>query len=261
MGIASARHALELLTLLAREQEVRVRDVAARLAVDKSTASRLLSTLVETGFASVDADTRRYYLGPAAVDVGLAFLRQTDIRRTLRPFLEDLFRRANETVLLVVEDRGSAVVIDKVEPAHALRTHAVIGERVPLHCGSAAKALLAFYPPERVESIIHAPVLARFTPNTIVDPDRLRDRLAEIRRLGYSASQEEVNLGAAGVGAPVFNHLGEPVAAISVGGPIVRLSAERLAELAKVVTDVAFRASAHLGFRQGAGELPSYIRA
>lgn len=250
MEIASVKRALEVLLLLAREKEVRVGDIAERFGVNKSTASRLLATLAETGFATADLQTRHYRLGPAAADVGLAFLRQTDIRETLRPFLEELFRLTNETVLLVVELQGEAICIDKVEPAHRVRTHAVIGERVPMHCGSAAKALLAYYPPERVEALIREKGLVRFTANTIVDPEQLRQRLQEIRERGYSVSVEEYNLGAAGVGAPIFNHAGEPVASISVGGPKTRMTDERIAELAKVVTDVAFRASMHLGYRK-----------
>jgi DNA-binding IclR family transcriptional regulator len=249
MAIVAAKHALETLLILAQEREVRVTDVARRLGLSKSTSSRLLATLAGLGFAAPEAKTGRYRLGPAAADVGLAFLRQTDIRETLRPFLAELFRRTNETVLLIVEVNGEAVCIDKVESAHSLRTHAVIGERVPMHCGSAAKALLAFYPPERVEAIIESKGLTRFTANTIGEVAELHRRLAEIRRTGYSVSVEEVNLGAAGVGAPVFNHLGEAVAAISVGGPKVRLTPERLEELAEVIKDVAAQASVHLGYR------------
>lgn len=249
MEITSVKRALEVLLLLARQKEVRVADVTERLGVNKSTSSRLLATLAEMGFASVDPLTRRYTLGTAAADVGLAFLRQNDIRETLRPFLEELFRRTNETVLLVAEIQGEAVCIDKVEPEHTLRTHAVIGERVPMHCGSAAKALLAFYPSERVEEIVHEKGLPRLAPNTISDPEVLKQKLQEIRERGYSQSVEEYNLGAAGVGAPIFNYTGAPVAAISVGGPKARLTAERMVELAVAVKDVAARASSRLGYR------------
>lgn len=247
--ITSVKRALATLTYLAQHREARVTDIAVFLQVNKSNASRLLQTLANEGYVDRCEQSGRYRLGLSAANVGLAFLQSFELRDVVRPFLMRLFEQTEETVLLVIPTTdGSAMCIDKIEPTHYLRTHARIGERVPIHCGSAAKALLAHMSEARIDELVRSAPLEQFTPNTITDPKKLNEELARIRDLGYSISKAETTLGVAGVAAPVFDHTGKAIAALSVGGPDTRLTPQRISEFSTYVLESAREASMALGY-------------
>ena len=253
MVISSVERALDTLVYLARVREARVVDVAAHLQVDKSNASRLLNTLAKKGFVERSSETGKFRLGMVAGEIGLAVLHQFELRERTRPYLGQLFELTQETVLLMIPTvTGEAMCIDKLEPTHSLRTHAQIGERVPLHSGSAAKVLLAFGDERQREAVLSKP-LRRFTPNTIVDPDELRKELEKIRNQGFAVSRGETSIGAVGVAAPLFDYSGRVVAAFSVGGPEGRITPERIPVFARYVKEVAAQASRALGYQGAAG--------
>jgi DNA-binding IclR family transcriptional regulator len=115
------------------------------------------------------------------------------------------------------------------------------------HCISSGKALLAHLPQRRLESIL-AQELPRFTEKTITDPIRLQEELKRVRQQGYAVAQEELEIGLSAVAAPVWNHRGEVVAAVSVSGPSFRLSSEKIPDLAELTRQVANEISHRLGY-------------
>ena len=119
--IASVDNALRLLMLFRAEPRVRLSDASEHLGVAHSTAHRLMAMLAYHGFVRQEPDSRAYVAGPALVEIGLAAVRQLDIRRHARPVLESLASSLGETVHLAVLEGGNVRYLDAVESSRALR--------------------------------------------------------------------------------------------------------------------------------------------
>jgi DNA-binding IclR family transcriptional regulator len=164
------------------------------------------------------------------------------------PFLTELRDIAQETVHLVVLDQGQVAYIDKVECSKAVRMHSAVGRRGYMHCTAVGKAILAHMPVTDVHQILADHGLPSCTPNTITDSHSLHDELVRVRRMGYAVDDVENEEGIRCLGAPIFDHLGRPLSALSVSGPAYRMSMERVRELADVVIATASKISRQLGY-------------
>jgi len=135
------------------------------------------------------------------------------------------------------------VYVDRLESPHMLRLLTRVGRRRAAHATSSGKCLLAFGSPSAVTAVV-ATCLPRLGPRTITSKSMLDKRLAEVRRTGYATSVDEAAPGMASVAAPIFDGAGECIAAISVAGPVNRMPAERLDQLARHVLSAAASVSA-----------------
>ncbi len=198
-----------------------VREVARRLNISTSTAGRMLSTLHRAGLLSQDPTTRLYRMGSKVLTWASVFTEGLDLRSKARPMLEELHRLTRETVNLYVLDGVERVCIDNIESPERVRVIVRVGEHMPLHAGSAGKAMLAFAPPSLIDQILANP-LERMTSNTITDPKALLQELASIRKAGYAVSHGERFSDALGLAAPVFDASGNVTAALNVAGPRLR---------------------------------------
>ncbi len=223
-----------------RGRGVPLQVLADELGVHKSSALRLVRTLVAAGYASPASSGSGYRLGPALRRDAPASLDSARLKRAARPFLEELVDRTGECAHVAVADGGRALVLDDVETTQPLRVVPVSGRHVPLHCTSAGKALLAF----GMAEIPHA--LPRRTPRTITSPEALADNLAAIRIAGYAYDDEENDAHTRCISAPVFGPGGAPIGCIGIDAPSVRLTRERIPEAAAHVVAVAGRLSAAL---------------
>lgn len=124
--------------------------------------------------------------------------------------------------------------------------------RWPAHATSTGKVLLAYLPRAQCQELLSAP-LEKYTKNTIINKAKLREELAQIRSQGYGTVQEELELGFVACAAPIFNHNGHVVAAVSVGGPSARLQAGQLGEIIKMVVKAAGQISKKIGFPDSEG--------
>ncbi len=199
-----------------------VREVAERLRLAKSSAHDLLSSLAQTGFLNKTADGR-YRLGWRLVAMSETLLSTTELRQEARPVLEELADQYRETIHLALLDDTRVVHIDKIEGKQAVRIElAALGTRLYPHCSAVGKVLLAYQPGEGVERIIQAEGLPCFTPNTITGFNELHLALEKVRKQGYAYDLEETMPDLCCVGAPVFNHTRQVIAAISMSTPIYR---------------------------------------
>jgi len=225
-----------------------VSEIARELAIPVSTAHRIVRALESRGYlARSDA---RWRLGLAAVELGRRASASLDLRSALRPALQSLHNQTDETVLLTVYDevRRGALCIDRIEAAHVLRLSIEIGRVTPLHAGAASKALLAFLSDELIEEVLQGP-LERFAPGTICDPSGLRAEIDRIRASRWAFSQEENNIGAWGLSAPIFAPERQVIASIGVAAPTARYSSSSRRDLATVVKRAAHDAEALLDSR------------
>jgi IclR family KDG regulon transcriptional repressor len=229
-------------------------DLAGKVALPKGTTHRLLASLMYFDFVRQDAESRKYALGFKLVELGSSLLEQIDLRREAEPFLHALSQRVGETVYLVILDRTEVVYIEKIEPEDTsivLRTTSKVGQRNAAHSCSLGKALLSQLPEAELDAILKDMPLIQKTSNTITDPNQLKDHLKTICARGYAIDDEESEEGIRCVAAPVYNDRGVAVAAISISGPAVRVTRQKIQDQLKdEVIQAAFEISQKLGFRR-----------
>ena len=242
--IQSLARGLQILDILEASSEgVSITEIAERLDIDKSSASRIMKTLANYGYADQSDHTRRYRLGPRLVQLGQHLLRKTSLRDQARPFLTKLVQRTNECAHVAILSQGRAFYLDLAESSASLRVAAGIGTLAPLHCTALGKVLLAFGN-EPIPS-----ELRTYTPRTITDPETLRMYLEQVRRQGYALDDEEYEYGVRCVAAPIYNVNKELVGAMGISGPVGRMTLERIHELAVIVKEVVQALTDHLSFK------------
>jgi DNA-binding IclR family transcriptional regulator len=239
--------AFAILDLLASSGEggSSLKSISDRIGISKSTAHRYMTTLEELAVVERD-DKDRFHLGLKLIELAATFLSDHNLQNVSKPFLNDLAAQTQETVHLAVPFGDEVVYIAKVDSSHAIRMASRIGARMPMYCTSLGKAILAHYPPDRVEQIVGAGLPAR-TPHTISSPDALHTELERVRAQGYAIDDQENEPGVCCVGAPVFDYTTKVIGAISVSGPASRVTRERSLELAPLVRQMALALSKKMG--------------
>ena len=244
----SVERALTILhTFVVGEAEIGLSDISGRVGLHQSTVFRLLATLSASGFVEQNPQTGRYRLGPAALSLGQAFLRHSDLRQIAESPLASLRDRSGETAHLATLDRAEVIYLEKLPGLHPIGLMSSrVGDRSPAHCTGLGKALLAYEP----ESVVRESLkggLRGYTPKTITRMAALLTELARVRQLGFAVDDEEHEVGVVCVAAPVFDSR-RVVAAISVAGPAERIREEaRDSRLTEQVLAAADEISAKLG--------------
>jgi DNA-binding IclR family transcriptional regulator len=224
-----------------------VSELSRRVALHKSTVSRLLATLEREGLLERVPETDKYRLGFMLVRLAGQVVHFGDVRAAARPLLIELTERSRETVHLAVLDGDEVVNVEQISGPHLVRDTNWVGRRTPLNCVANGKALLAFLPPRDTDRIL-AGALPRFTKRTITDPQRIRAELAAVRERGYAYALGEIEEGLNAVAAPVRDAAGTVIAAVSISGPAYRVTADRIAALGALVVGAAAQISTRLGF-------------
>ena len=246
-GTQSIVRAISVLKAFTDEHpEWNLTPLAQKLGLNKATTFRLLTALESESLIMRDPQSDKYRLGPAIVTLGGRALRANSLRAVSQAELQALAAETNETASLEVLHGKEALVLDEIVGTHVMTGSQSIGSRWPAHATSTGKALLAALPEEQLRQILPMP-LPSYTPHTITTWDALLHDLAETRQRGYAVACEELEIGLLAIGAPVLNHDGQTVAAISIAGPTLRLTAQRESELATLVCACAARISSRLG--------------
>jgi DNA-binding IclR family transcriptional regulator len=140
--------------------------------------------------------------------------------------------------------------LDVMESPHEFRLSSRVGTRRSLHNTALGKALAAFLPAEARDNILTTVTFQPATPKSIMNLVQFRQELEKIRQQGYAVDDEEAVQGARCVSAPILNSDREPVAAVSISGPITRVSPSQVAALAEAVNVAARAISSAMGFSQ-----------
>lgn len=248
--IQSVDRALKILQILStRKEGYGVTELSHKIPLNKTSVYRMLSTLVLHGFVEQNMETERYKLGYKVLELSSILLDSIDLRVEAKAYLGELEHLTNEVIHLVVYDRGEAVYIEKLEGNETLRMHSKVGSRAPMHCSGVGKVILAHLPISEASQIIERYGLARHTAHTITDPEALFDHLKMIREKGYALDLEENEMGINCIAVPIFDHSGKVVAAVSISGPTMRMTRERIDELKEEILGVSKKISARLGWR------------
>jgi DNA-binding IclR family transcriptional regulator len=228
---------------------LQLKEVAAKTGINKSTVHRFLSHLEAEAYLFRDVEGT-YMLGPKLVRLGGGVNFQATLSNISRPTLEKLRKITDETVNLAVLDGSNILYLDVLESLHTFRLVSQVGMRRALHCTSLGKAILANMDDERRKEEIFASIqFTADTGRTLTSVARLKRDLMQTREQGYSLDDEEAVVGARCIGAAIRGGDGKVVGAISVSGPVSRVSKERLpffsAEICKAAREISWR----LGYR------------
>lgn len=237
-----------------REDSIGVSELARRLGLGKSGVHRLLVTLVAEGLLEQDPRTGGYRLGIVMFELGEAVRVHLDLHAAAGPVLAHLRDQTGESSQVGVLDGDEVVYVDRLESAHSLRLMYDTGRRVPSHCTSSGKVLLAHLPEPAREAVLARP-RRRLTPHTIVDPDALRVELATVRARGWAEAVDEREIGVASLAAPVRDVHGDVVAAVSIGAPVARFGAVPRRRIVGALVEAGEAISRRLGWHPEAAAL------
>lgn len=208
----------------------------------KNQTFRMLQTLVGGNVVVMDPDTKRYSLGYRVLEWGVMAHKGSPLAVAASPVLDRLVEEVGETIVLTARGTDLACIcVDKRESGtHALQITARVGRRIPFHAGAGSKCIFAHSSPEFVQEYLEATSpLERYTEKTVTDPNTLIAELEQIREQGFSISDEDIDPGACSIAAPIMDHTGHVVAAVSIASPKTRFTEEEIEVRKQAVTAAA----------------------
>jgi len=249
--VKSADRVLDIFELLATVPNgLTISEISSKLGFARSSTHGLVHTLYSRGYLAQD-DDRRFSLGVRLIQLGFNVADRLELRSVARLSLERLVESTHDTALLVVPQRGELLYVDKVlSGIRDVRTDPLISMERPLHCTSLGKALLAALDDESVVELFDGKSLLGVTEFSITSVDELLADLALTRERLYSLDRQEAVIGVWCVGAPIRDHAGRLIAAISLStireffdpvtsGPLVSAAAVEISRAMGWMGDVS----------------------
>ncbi|OGO38478.1 MAG: hypothetical protein A2W35_17130 [Chloroflexi bacterium RBG_16_57_11] len=246
--VNSVLKAIDILFLFTPDRpRLSLSEISRLLGIPKSTAHNLLSTLVSRGMVE-QVENEAYALGKMLVVLSQAIYVNVEFRDRAAPLLRQMADRCHESVYLTMRDGDAALYIYAIESPRRLLARTAIGERVPLHCTSNGKAILAQLSDEEVVAIADRTNLPAYTKNTFTDLPALLEDLRATRYRGFSIDNQEHEMNTYCIGAPIFNAQGHVVGACSISGADPEITISRQLEFANLVQYTAQEISRRMGY-------------
>ncbi len=246
-GITALESALQVLEAVGEHPGLKARQLAELTGLTKSKVFRIIRTLEHLGYVDLDAD-HASVLGRSAYLLGKRAEQQWSLSRAATPVLDELAALTLENVHLVVREGLHSLVLDVRISPQPIRMYAQVGRIGPLHAGGTPKVLLAYAPEDVVHKVLHSS-LDQFTGTTVSNADDLEDILQRIRTDGYHLALADLEEDTFSIAAPVFDHQGQVIAALSVAGPLMRLDSTKRRDFIHLVVNAARQLSRALGYR------------
>ena len=242
--IQSVERAIWILKCFETHGELSLSEISRILALHKSTAFGLVSTLEAYQLLEQDQSSGKYRLGIELFRLGSKV--NVDLRSIVAPYLDKLVRICGETVNFVIPDGDSVVYLEKKESPHSMRIATALGQREPLYRTATGKAILSRLPLETAKEILQRTKFERMTGNTLLSVDDVMQQLSVIRKQGYAVDNEELEYGLICLGVALVNSNNHPVGAISVSGPASRMTPENRVMFADYLIDCCHQISSKL---------------
>jgi len=228
-SIQSVIRAIDVLELFnVMDKEVSISELIEYTCTNKNYIFRLLLTLQSRQFVDVNPATGKYKLGLKTFELGQKALKQQELINHTRPVLEYLKKQCHETTGYSIFKSDFTYYVDGVESDLTVRVVNRMGSRFPLHCTAVGKAQIAHLDEKELQLWIDTNKLSKFSSNTIINPDQLKDELERILSQGYAIEDQEFETGVGGIAAPVLNRDNKIIGAIGISAPVYRLTHERL---------------------------------
>ncbi|HEY6766266.1 MAG TPA: IclR family transcriptional regulator [Candidatus Sulfotelmatobacter sp.] len=223
--------------------------ISRKLKIPKSSASYILRTLEKQGYLNRNRESGRYHIGLKILSLSRGALTGLDVRELALPVMRRLMRKTELTCHLAILDGPVAVYIEKVEPEGFIKMDTWVGRRMAVHATSVGKALTAHIPQARLEEIIKERGMEKRTIKTITAIPRLVKDLEKVRELGFAIDDEENNMGARCLAAPIFNQDGVVEASLGLSGTINQVNSQSIPRIVEALKDAARQVSVQLGYR------------
>lgn len=249
--IQSVDRALQILELfMDYERGLGVSEIARLLSMNKGTVFGLLATLENRNYVERNLENGKYQLGLKVIELGFSNYKRHTLIDLAKPYIRALAEKEMETVHLVVEDSYEVVYVDKIggNATDTLNVITYIGKRNPLYSTGVGKCLLAFMDEARREKYLEQIQFVQYTKNTIMTKEALRQELEKIRQNGFSFDNEEMEQGLVCIASPIKNSEGKVIAALSLSGPRVRMTDDRVKEMCRSLKETAALISKYLGY-------------
>jgi len=247
---AAVERALAMLEAVAQESDgLSNAEISRKLNIPKSSASYILRTLETQGYLTRDGESGKYRVGLKVLSLSRGALGGRDVRGIALPIMRHLTHQTGLTCHLAVLDGPDAVYIEKVEPEGFIRMDTWVGRRMRVHATSVGKAIVAHIPQEQLEQILRKSGMEKRTPKTITTLPRLLKELEKVRTQGYAVDDEENNLGARCVAAPVFGDRGAIEASVGLSGTTQQVSPQTMPRILEALKDSARHISMGMGYR------------
>lgn len=230
------------------KRELKLSEIANKLDLNKSTVHGLLNTLKYHGFIDQDEITQRYRLGTRFIVYGDLVVNSIDITNIAYPLIEKICEKIEETVHIAMLDGSDVVYIEKKECNKSIKTSTKIGARIPAYFTADGKIILSYLEREKLKRLLPRNI-RQLTPNTITDKHKLLDALAEMKDIGYAIDLEETVQGLVCVAAPIFGHTGNVKYSLSVTGPTVRMTENKIKEYINIIKEAANEISCRIGYK------------
>lgn len=232
---------LVLEAVVAHPRPVGLPDLTTELGLPRQTLHRVLRQLADRGLLICDPTRDRYSIGPKLSKLSMAALRSANHGAPVRAILTDVVGETGETCNVGVLDGLEFVYLDRVECSWSLRVHLTAGSRVPAHCTSGGKVLLAHLEPRLRQTLLDARPLPRHTPSTTINSAKLTRELTDIAEQGFALNNEEFTIGVIGAAVPILDRHGRALAALAVHGPSPRFTLEQARAIVPKLQTAALR--------------------
>jgi DNA-binding IclR family transcriptional regulator len=242
--------ALSVLKLVARSPRgLALGEIGERLGLPVATAHRIVAVLESERFVTRSTSNRRYFLGPAALELANSDFPRESPLVTAHQAVSEASRKTGETVFLSEFAGDRVICLALSESTYPLRLFVRVGQAMPLHAAAAARVLLAWLSPEKVGRLLANAPLTAYTPETPHTVNAVLDHLADVKRTGYDVCFSELDENVWAVSAPVRSSTNEVVSSITLAAPAQRMEDEATREKAiQVILEAAAEMSADLGW-------------
>lgn len=247
--IRSVNRAIDVLDSFSTEKpELSIDEIVAQTKIAKTTVYRLLYTLEKRGLVRYNRENFKYQLGLKLLEYGSLISSTLDVKKDAEDTLNELQRKIQQTVLMAIYENEAMVYVYKRENSEGLKfSPSYVGKHRPLHYGVLSQVILAYLPEYKIDKILRDE-LPQWTEKTIVDKNKLRERLKQIRQDQYCIDVEETAIGVTGVGAPVFDRDGNFISVVGVIGPSILLVNEELDRVLNLLQEAAREISLKVGY-------------
>ena len=225
-----------------------IAQLSQRTGISRAAVRRCLYTLEKLGYVAAE-EGRTFALRPRILSLGHAYLSSAPLVMAAQPVLDRVSRRLHESCSLAIMDGDDILYIARSWSGKRLLSIDLgVGSRLPAHCTSMGRVLLAGLDPDDLAAYLRRVKLVPHTARTIVDGDRLRDVLAATRESGHALVDQELEVGLRSIAVPVKDFRSRVVAAINIGAQAPRVP---VAEMQKTFLPALRDAAGELGLLLG----------
>ena len=225
-SLAKGMHVLQ--TLANSQEPLGLVELSRRSKTNNASVTRICHTFIKLGYIQRDQQ-RRFHLTPKLLSLGYASMNSLSWRQVAQHYLERLAEKTGETVNLSVMQGNELMYLVRINNTGRLLPFDLqLGSRLPLHCTSMGKSLLAFLDKEDLNQILTDYDFSSLTHRTIKNKDEFLEELVRVKGQGYAINDEELSVGLRSVSAPIMDSEGHAIAALNIAVPTSRISRKEL---------------------------------